>query len=151
MKLKAFILSLFIPLSLVVQTATAATVTIQQMAEVLLNMETAPAAPQREVLKQIAAGTNVTANEQALAKAMLSMNGTVKPEDKNLVWDVLRDVGAAEGEKELAKILNQFDTTANPELRKRLQKLLPPKPKPEAAAKAPPEQASGDAAVTAAQ
>lgn len=146
MKLRAFILSLFIPLSLALQTATAATVTIQQMAEILLNMETAPAAPQREVLKQIAASTNVTANEQALAKAMLNMNGTLKPEDKNLVWGVLRAVGAFEGEKELAKILNQFNTTASPELRQRLQKLLPPKPKAEEAPKAPPEQASGDPA-----
>ncbi len=155
MKLKALILSLLIPMSLALQPASAASVAIQQMAEILLNMENTPTPAQHEVLRQIADGTNVTANEQALAKAMLNMNGSVKAEDKDLVWGVLRDVGAFEGEKELAKVLNQFDTNANPGLRKRLQKLLPPQPKPEPAAEAPPEQsseqASGEATDTAAQ
>lgn len=128
MKLNVAILSLLLTLGLALQTATAASPAIQQMAEVLLNMDNAASEAQREALKPIAEGRNVTANEQAMAKAILNINGKLAREDKQLVWGVLRDIGAFEAEKELAKILNGFKAPASPGLRKRLGKLAPPAP-----------------------
>ncbi len=135
MKLKALLLSLLIPLTVATHSAYAATtVAVQQMAEILLTMDKTPSGPQRDVLKQIAAGTNVSANEQNLAKAMLSINGAVTAEDKQLVWDVLRGISASEGERELAKIITRFDGKVSKSDQGRLAKLLPPKPKQEATA-----------------
>lgn len=128
MKLNTLMLSLFIALVIPTHMAMAATSpAIQQMAKVLLSLEHAATAPQRETLKQIASGTNVTQNEQNLAKAMLNIKGTVRAEDKQLVWGVLRDINAGEDEKELAKLINKFDNKANKSIKSRLQKLLPKK------------------------
>ncbi len=130
-KLKALVLALLIPLIFSAQTAVAASSSsaIQQMADVLLKLQIAPDAPQRQTLKQIASGTNVTRNEQNLAKAMLNMKGSIQPEDKQLVWGVLRDINAGEDEKELAKLINRFNDKADKTDKARLNKLLPPKPK----------------------
>jgi hypothetical protein len=129
-KLKALVLSLLIPMAaLAAPAASAASVAVQQIAEVLLNLDKAPTPAQREVLKPIADGINVTADQQKIAQTILNMDGTIKDEDKKLLWSVLRHVGASEDDHELARVLNKFDTKATEMQQRRLSRLLPPKQK----------------------
>lgn len=141
-------MSFLIPLTVTSHTASAATtIAVQQMAEILLAMETKPNKPQHDVLKLIASGTNVTENEQNLAKAMLNINGTITAEDKQMVWSVLRGISASEGERELAKIINRFDEKASKSDQGRLTRLLPPtKSNKEVAARASKKEQNSDKA-----
>jgi hypothetical protein len=142
-KLKALCLALLIPFAMGIQNASAApTSAVQQMAEILLTLDRAPTQQQVEQLKELDSSDMLTANEHRLTKVMMNINGTIRAEDKQMLWDVFRTVSAAEGERELAKIINEFDTKINNGERRRLERLLPPKPKPVAAKK---EAKKGDA------
>ncbi len=124
MNYKALCLSIIIPLAIAAQTAQAdAPVTIQQMAQILLDIKQKPSKEQIKTLEGISPSRGVTANEQRLAKAMLGIDG--KLTDKSAIWEVLRSVNASEGERELAKILNSYNTKAAATEKTRLKSLLP--------------------------
>lgn len=136
MKLKTLALSLFLPLALVAHNASAeAPKSIQEMASILMNMDTKPSEEQLTLLKEIAESHSDTVNIQNMAQAMVNIEGKVRPADKQLVWSVLRGISSGESEKELAKLINAFDTKASNAQAKRLARLLPAPPSPQATSK----------------
>lgn len=112
MNRKLFSLSLLFAATLALHPAAFAagpTLATEQMAEIILTMESQPGKDARLTLEDIAKDSSSTSNERLLATLIMNMDKKIRPDDKPAVMKIWLSPAAAETERSLAKALLKFE------------------------------------------
>lgn len=97
---------------------------IEQMAEIILQMESKPTEEHKLTLEDIANDNASTNVERSLAKSIISIEGKVRPENKPEVTKVWTNPAASEEERSIAKAILRFDETIDNKTKEMLGQLV---------------------------
>ena len=114
MKAKLFSLSLVFAAAMAQQQIVhaappAPTLATEQMAEIILKMDSQPGKDAKITLEDIAKDSSSTGNERQLANSMLHMDKMLRQEDKPNIMKIWLSPAASEPERALAKALLKFE------------------------------------------
>lgn len=112
MKVKPLIFAVMFSSTVCMQSisqAADASLAIEQMAEIMLELEAKPGKDAQMTLDDIAKDSASTGNERLLASTIKNMDKKIRPDDKPSVMKIWLSPAASESEREMAKILLRFD------------------------------------------
>lgn len=95
----------------------APTLATEQMAGIILGMNSKPGKEDLITLDDIAKDNSSTGNERTLATIIMNMESKIRPDDKPVVMKIWLSPSASETERSLAKALLKFEQQPNDQVK----------------------------------